>query len=1133
MQTLRRRLGLICFVGIAFAFVYFTTADTNFFVNHAASDLLQNSQILGEEREKSQKFGDFCPVNGSNSAIYNAATKIQMLDVYEEIPFDNYTLLPTGWLQGFSIKYDVEQIKKQPRLEVIVMPHSHCDPGWLSTFEGYYTQHTDSIHTGAMQFLNTHQNMSFIYAEMSFLEMWWRLHNETDRQAMKKVIDRGQLEIVTGGWVMTDEANSHYFATIMELMEGHECFLDYLPENHWSIDPFGLSPTLAYLIKSSGIKHMVIQRAHYAVKKYLAERKQLEFMWRQLWAGQDGDILTHLMPFDSYDLTKTCGPDPEVCCQFDFRRIGENCRAAGATPIKAIDQYNLEEKAVLLADQFRKKAQLYKESVVLVPHGEDFRYNTDMEWVQQHDNLGKLFEYINKNEERFNIRARFGTLKDYFKTLEKQLVETNDVLPTLSGDFFTYADRFDHYWSGYYTSRPFYKHMDRTIQHYVRTADILFSLANQKRQLSKNSVLNAGKEDDHSFFSMFTQLVDARRALSLFQHHDGVAGTAKDFVMQDYGDASAIASTKQIIEKSFDYLLDLSSSDSNGSNEQNILRINEDHFPEKLPLQSIIQLNSTLLLFNPLAFERKEVVCILISKSLSKIMSFDQSGEDDDQMVEVKNQQVHPVFELVDGALTGWSLDEPKFELCFMAKLPAIGFRKYFLTELNADEPDPVSLINISFKGQVNMGGFTQAKRLDTKEKLIEISNKFVTASFSSQSGYLRSMKRSSADKPTKVDLSFIVYGVRETSYDNASSGSTITSGAYLFMPDGPAKKLDQSRNSFVVLDGPIRKSVIVQQAGAIHMLHKVDLDIGSEALQIRNLVDMRQVTETEVGMHIDTSEAQQKPLDSFYTELNGYQMIRRRRLKKLPIQAHFYPMPGSAFIENDQKRVNLIGRQALGVASLEPGKVEVILDRRLNHDDGRGLEQGVLDNRLTESRFRLLFEQFTSRNPSKNTDYLDTATTSFNSLSAYHQSLELHYPVVTMFSGASLNTVPSSSFIKRPFPCDIHLVTLRSSSQPTEYASAGEKAANKKSTTLARPSAALILHRLGVECRLPLSKESPVHRNCAFDSDGKISIDSLFVNGPLNRVANATLTLLKVDQVVDEELKLKPMEIKTWQLDF
>ena len=120
--------------------------------------------------------------------------------MFSKLPFDD----PDGgvWKQGFDIKYDASQWNKDNKLNIIVLPHSHNDPGWIMTFEEYFKQRTQGILNTIVNSLSEKITRKFVWAEVSYLSLWWNEASEEMRRKMKRlIVETKQLEIVTGGWV--------------------------------------------------------------------------------------------------------------------------------------------------------------------------------------------------------------------------------------------------------------------------------------------------------------------------------------------------------------------------------------------------------------------------------------------------------------------------------------------------------------------------------------------------------------------------------------------------------------------------------------------------------------------------------------------------------------------------------------------------------------------------------------------------------------------------------------------------------------------------------------------------------------------------------------------------------------------
>ncbi|XP_060596328.1 alpha-mannosidase 2-like [Ruditapes philippinarum] len=1020
-----------------------------------------------------------------------------MSEVYRNIPFDN----PYGgvWKQGWQVTYPSNLWNATQPLKVLVVPHSHTDPGWLMTYTEYYTYHVKDILNNMLMKLEQYPEAKFIFAEISFFHLWWDDLIVDNRLKVQSLLDEGRLEIVTGGWVMADEASTHYFAMLDQLIEGHQWLSQTLgvkPTSGWAIDPFGHSSTMAYMLGQSGFNGMVMQRVHYAVKKYLAKARQLEFMWRQIWDSEGyTDMLSHVMPFYSYDIPHTCGPDPAVCCEFDFARrpVGKLKCPWKQSRVEAITEANVEKRSRTIVDQWKKKAMLFKGNVVLVPLGDDFRYQTAKEWDEQFTNYLKLFEYINSNT-NLGVQAQFGTLSDYFRIVHEEIStgsRRDDVtypeekrIDSLTGDFFAYADRDDHYWSGYFTSRPFQKHLSRKLESHLRGAEILFTLASTKAKRSPRSV-----------FELMTKVMSARRNLALFQHHDGITGTSRENVVKDYTErlVKSLEDMKVVMRECAFYLtlndettynstaqfynLDETTNKQTYGSESTVLDLGVEHGVPR-----------SVMFYNSLGYERRSVVSVLVNKP--HVVVRDNNGR-------YIKSQVEP-FWTKDG-----NISTQIYQITFEVTVSGLGIALYTIQHVSGNDNDKAFVAIVTSLDKTDRTKVSRMIEADKSDDIV-LENNNMKAVFNGATGLLQLIfnKREGVWYRSKVD--FLSYGTKASKSEK--------SGAYIFLPDGPAKVLVQKEFPRIyVIRGPIRSQVHVYSD--IVPQHIVTLynstGIESQFVDIQNIVDVRKQRNFELAIRITTDIVNTDR--TFYTDLNGFQIQKRKVHSKLPLQGNVYPFTTMAFIQDDLHRHFILTANSLGFSNPESGVLEVMLDRRLNQDDNRGLLQGVVDNKPTPSRFRLLIENCGAQGCDNDRKIV------FPSPMGHQSSLELIHPLFTFLSNPTFSgNFPLQSNISpltKNLPCDVHMLNLRTISD------SGEQHVNKSLS-------ALILHRVGLDCTF-----DSINDNCE-NLGENVTLSEMFRDSiiTIDFATETSLTMMYTKKKLDVEdaVVIKPMDIKT-----
>lgn len=924
--------------------------------------------------------------------------------------------------------------------------------------------------------------------------------------------------------------------------------MNVVPKSGWSIDPFGHGSTQPYILAESSFKGTIIQRIHYAWKQWLALKRFGDFKWIPAWSPADttSSILTHNQPFDIYSIKHSCGPHPYICLNFDFRKIpGEYTEySLRAQPIT---DKNIQQKAELLIEQYARTASLFPHNVALIPLGDDFRYNVVEEWDQQYLNYMKLIDYINANKNTFKADISFGTPKNYFDAITQRY----DQYPTLKGDFFVYSDIFSEgrpaYWSGYYTTRPFTKILDRELEANLRSAEILFTVAlNEAKQKNFLPFVKVLERD-------FEKLVEARRNLGLFQHHDAITGTSKSFVMRDYALKlfDSIQSTINIQQNALQSLIFVENTSSEPDHNFLLSDIERDSYekpPRKIPITLKKEQSRQIVLFNSLAQPQDHLVQLRVTTP--EVLVFDPHGNP-------VTYQINPVFNISESN-TKMIILANEFELMFIAKLPALSVVAYNISLAENDVSEKLATVFCSkCHRRFNSATGTpeeEVQFLESKFKVkntrtgdIQLENHKFKLLFDGTTGFLKVVSRKDAKKTMQCNIQFSAY--RSAQYH---------SGAYLFMPDPNDSEekdvLQQYRDKFsvIITSGPVSSELSVIYGPflihSVRIYHIEDSNL-ADAIYVENEVDFENPPknrETELFMRIVSGIQNGDPPEMF-TDLNGFQMQKRVKIERIGIEGNYYPITTMAYIQDEEIRLSLLTNHAQGAASWQPGYLEVMLDRRTLYDDSRGMGEGLVDNRKTVFKFWLLLEDIAPQIKQENTQHTkrfengdevfekgDVVRT-FNqptetgetmgkteefsrpSLFANHLSNSLNYPPnVYIIDAESVETKVNSNvkLINHQFPCDVHLMTLRTQPDVTYH-------------QFPSSNALLVLHRQGYDCSVSTNFTCVENR-----FQDTLMFGSLVTKKLQSKTLTGTKTL--VDNLTTlSDVEIKPMALKTFNITF
>ncbi|TMW56914.1 hypothetical protein Poli38472_002839 [Pythium oligandrum] len=780
---------------------------------------------------------------------------------------------PSKWKPPVDGKYNTQGKIDPNKLNVHLIPHSHDDPGWIITVDQYYYERVQFILDTSIDELLKNPDRKFMFVEQSFFQRWWNEQDSKMKETVKQLVKEGRLDLsVNGGWVMHDEAAPHYIAMIDQTAYGHQLLKDEFnvtPRIGWQIDPFGHSSTQGSLLSAGvGFDALYFARMDYQDYGKRFANKDLEFIWRPSKSrGKAMQTFTGQM-IDHYGSPGHFHYNSDTPVQDD----------------PTMHDYNVCDQVNWFVDTSLMRGAHTKGNHIFIPMGDDFAYQNARKWFKSID---KLIHYVNQDD---RVNVLYSNLSYY---TDLKLAE-DLTWSVKTDDLFPYASQDHEYWSGYFTSRPTLKKISRVAN----------SLLQQLRQL------DAVYQSHHS-----VELDKLQRSLGLVQHHDGISGTEKQRVSDDY----ALRINEGFIEAEKEF--------------NDVMFVIGEKEKFQFCLQSNVSIceltknteKVELFVHNALPRKSVETISVPVSRQVVKVSSLGGGAEPKNVAV-YKNLRIRPE--------TG---EENLYKVTFSAELEPLSDYRFLIEQF--DSPEETDDAKFALKSDV--------------KSEVSLENDFVSVTIDTKTGSIVSLtnKKKQITIPVTLDVGYYL------AYQGKNGRH---SGAYVFRPDSKTVySIGKEAGASVSMidlhaNGSSGKSRIAFQIGKWATLEYI-LNDDDSYLEIEWTVGPIPIDDKkgkEVILRFDTQKTIQSA-GTWYSDSNGVEFVTRVRNHRDTwdlqlrddqefVAANYVPITTGTYLKDSKHQLNIVTDRAQGVSSLEDGQLEVMVHRRLLMDDQKGVDENL-----------------------------------------------------------------------------------------------------------------------------------------------------------------------------------------------